>query len=86
MKERLEENGGFFFRFETLAEIEENLKKVLSPTAQMLIKTSMGKFCGERSYYRIAREIRSRKEGASISFSVEKPRKLGRIDLPRDKL
>ena len=62
MKELLETNGGFFLRFETFAEIWESLENVLSPTAQAVIKTSMGKFCGERSYHRMAREIRSKRE------------------------
>jgi len=62
MKELLEKNGGFFLRFETFAEIWESLENLFSPTAQAVIKTSMGKLCGERSYHRIARKIGSKRE------------------------
>jgi len=54
---------------------------VFSPTAQAVIKTSMGKFCGERSYHRIAREIRSEREALQFLSQWKSQENWGELTL-----
>ena len=67
LKKALEREGGFLFRFEAFAEIEEFLEKTLGAASEIVL-SSMGIPCGRRS----CRRLIEKGKGADVLEQLKK--------------
>lgn len=61
-----EKRDGFFLRFETFAQMGQELEKVFSPSASSVIKRVMGRPCGKRSCRRISEVVASKEKALNL--------------------
>lgn len=75
----MEEEKGFFLRFETFREIGEGLERVLSPTAASILMGLMGESCGRRACAGILGEAGSMREALQRLSSRKEEENWGKL-------